>query len=241
MATVWLSKVLSASKRVTCFHGRVGDVLRLYPVLSRLEQISADENKFAGVVHLSATHGVSAFATMKKKSGAFVALLRNPIEVANSQCIEKSKDPDAKQRYLAWFARAGMDWIAPENAVFARTVVGALSHYFDCAWMHDDRVFLFEDHTTKYSEVARLLLAVSQGEITADTDVERAFREIGPINHHHSQPLSWEDIFYRQWDDGRRAVFTRLYRLLSESVAEPVLKAPLRYVYLRELCYSKLL
>lgn len=198
MATKWLSKVLSASQRLRCFHGLLEDIGDLDALLRRLAQLSMDENSFTGIVHYSARHGMTAYEKVYNAGGAFCILLRNPIEVASSQFIDKSTDPAVWPRILRWRASLppSLHWIEERHWLFARTVQSALVHYFEGACQSDALVFKFEDYTTNYAEMVRLVATLTHGQVSDDPDIARAFHEVGNINPHHGQKVTWEDIFF---------------------------------------------
>jgi hypothetical protein len=234
MATVWLSKVLSASRRVSCFHSLVNGrgMPELPKVLSDLRE-TADDDAFSGVVHMSAGHGVKAFDAVDAAGGEFIALLRNPIEVTNSQLTEKINVPD---HAMQWRKTVDFDWLKPEDTVFAWVATMALKHYYECSCIRDDLVFQFEDYTAKYGEIERMLAAITRGAINCDSDVENAFNTLGVINRHHKTKVTWVEVFFQCWTEERRRVYARIHFHLYMGLEQPELRAPRHYTFLHDVC-----
>jgi len=245
MATQWLSTVLSASSRIQCFHGVLGllpeDNTELPQVIAALQSQVAQKGTFAGVVHLKNAHGSEAVKAILNARGNFVALLRNPVEVVNSQFIAKAAMPDREKEAQRWLVKQKQtpfpfEWLHPDNAVFGRVVVMALKHYVESALLPPDRVFRFENYTRDYGEIQRMLRTITSGQITDCADITKAHREAGLLNQHHRRPVTWEDIFFREWDDDQRSCFKRVYRDIEAKVPEQFLPALRCYSFLPELC-----
>ncbi len=247
MATRWLATILSASPQVQCFHGATGllphdtTLTTLPDIAAALQHEAAQKGLYTGLIHLNSQHGTSAAASIKAAQGYFIALLRNPIEVASSQFIAKSLESDRAQIAHEWLtnhrsSELPFAWLHPDDAEFARVVAITLKHYFECAPMVSGRLFLFETYTQDYGEIERLLGAITQGAITDCPAVEKAYRETGFLNQHHGRPVDWETIFFREWDARKRAVFTGIYRDTVATLPAPYLEAVRHYTFLRELC-----
>jgi hypothetical protein len=240
MATQWLATVLSAAPEIECFHG----ALRLLPepnakideVTHALQNRAHEKGIFAGIVHLSVHHGLDAANAVYNAKAAFIGLLRNPIEVVNSQFIAKAANSDSAKQWLSTKRHTFLNWLSLDDAVFGRATAMALKHYFDCGRMRPELLFLFETYTRDVGDIQRMLGVITGGKITASAEITKAFQETGVLNRHHDRRVTWEDIYFREWDDHKRAIFRRLYRDYAALIPEPELKFLSHYTFLRELC-----
>ena len=183
---------------------------------------------------------MKGFDAMYRVGGMFVALLRNPIQVVNSQFLIKLQTvgqdkEDFDRDYVARMPYAHLV-NSREDALFARCAGQGLLHYFECGSVDRDFVFLFEHYTIDYAEIMRLVGVLTQGQIVADSDIERAFYSLGKVNPHQQAPATWEEVFFSHWTDRHREIFSFIYNHLNGLLLKPTL--PIRYPFIHDLVMS---
>lgn len=224
MATEWVSKVLSASSKVKCFHG-TPDLLPQSPnnppidlVFEALKKYSMEHQVAAGAVHVASHHGISALPSAQAHSSYFMAFLRNPVEVTSSQFLEKARNPASIRKAHAWVLKtpfADLHDGAGDTPLFIRCISQCLLHYFECAALPPEVVFLFERYTKDYAEFAKIPAFMG---LPPDADMEHAHATVGVLNRHHKTPVMWDEIFERRWTDTQR----RLFREVRDRLAAPL-------------------
>jgi hypothetical protein len=229
MATHWLSKLLSSSTQIMCFHGakelqdKYNANMPVLDALVLLERWSiSTKTAYTGITHLSNIHGVAALPTCLRADIPFCALVRNPILCTDSQFQERKiseRKVAAKiERYeTMWAIVSGTqpmprspDW---NELVFFRCSELAIRHLFEIE-MNDCKAFMFEKYTSNYDEIRRLLNTITGGQLSDDHNINIAFHTGGQTNAHRKIILPYTETWSDLWSDIQRQIFTSVWRHL---------------------------
>ncbi len=236
MATQWISKVLSSSHRIQCFHGSVG----LTPVYDKTlsansalkligEYAKKGEIDYAGCVHLSAQHGVSGLDACVESGAAFCAFVRNPVLAVDSQFQERSKSfqfsSTREQTYSSMLRSVpGLEKIVDasdqSNLVFFGCVVSAIGHYLEIE-ANRHKYFKFEDYTVDYQEVSKILQFITKGELSDDHNINTAFYSHSKTNTHRTKNIGVDETWEKKWSQTQKAIFREVWRFILGSFDRP--------------------
>lgn len=175
---------------------------------------------FVGITHISSYHGAKALRFCTENDIAFCALIRNPILAADSQYQERVKsDVFTKARtiqYLeTWSTIPGLQNIDAnpnsEDLVFTRCIVAALHHLFDVT-VAKCELFRFEDYTSSYDDIVKLIETITRGALTDDHNVKLAYDSLGAVNAHRRTIKDFEQTWDTLWSEKQRQMFPSIWR-----------------------------
>ncbi len=236
MATAWISKLLSSSPRIKCFHGSVGltptydSSLALEPALELMAEYAKRERiDYAGCVHLSAQHGISGLDACRKKDATFCAFVRNPVLAVDSQFQERSRSfqltSTREQVYSSMLTSVPdldkiVDPADKSSLIFLWCAGSAIGHYLQIEATRY-KYFKFEDYTADYQEVSRILQFITKGELSDDHNINAAYYSHSKTNTHRKSNIGVEETWEKQWSQTQKAIFREVWRHVLGSFDRP--------------------
>lgn len=228
MATAWLSNLLSSSSAIKCFHGTVGLIEPFNPSVDADTALAAlltidlpSEVKYPGIVHLSLSHGSWALETCIEHNIEFCALTRNPILAADSQFQGRLETDDSTNNVLrdrlVEIAQSVpalinvVDESSWTDILFFRCVYSVIAHLLDLE-VNGHPAFKFEDYTTDYGEVVKIVQAITRGQLSDDPEIRQAFANNEKINRHRKRISTSEETWKISWSQKQREIFYQIWK-----------------------------
>jgi hypothetical protein len=241
MATKWMSEVLSASSSVKCFHGSTGLQPTYDANLDPLVALSlakkwgdAHNIKFVGMNHLSNTHGLGGVSACKTAGARFCALVRNPIVTTDSQYQERTKEESLTEEKIASSnqlirhfptIREIVDPTDVYNVIFSRCAITVLMH-LSAVEVHGCEMFKFENYTTDYSQIQKLISFITNGVMSDDHENAVTFETLGKTNTHRKKTIGFEETWKNSWSNTQRQIYIRLWKHLQGEHSRRIINYP---------------
>lgn len=241
MATKWMSQILSASRRIRCFHGSAGLQDKLDPNLEPITALSllkkwgeTNRKEFVGLNHLSMNHGAKGLSACMSIDVPFCAMVRHPIVTNDSQFQERnateSLHPLKRERYVRMIGqipeiKAIVDISKREDIIFFRCAESVIFHLLGIE-VNGCETFKFENYTKDYSEIQRLLGFITREQMQEDHNIAIAFETLGKTNVHRKQSLGVEETWHEVWSPKQRQIFALLWRHILAEHSRVVVNYP---------------